>query len=410
MFNILIIEDNIEKLRDTLSVLEKVDGIDTDSIDHVVDSLGAKKKIKEKLYDLVIVDIAIPLRKSEVIDTEGGIKLIKEILQRKVYKIPSNIIGLTSYEEVFDKASEEFGKKILSVIRYSLSDDEWKLLLKDGVELMLQSKKSSLENTVDYDYDVAIINAVDTEFKAILNLSQSWKPIRLANDSSHYLETVFSKEDKNIRVIAACAPQMGMNACSVLSMKMIYNFRPRYLIMTGIAASVKDSSAHGFGDILIIDETWDGGAGKITQDESGNNIFLKSANHLRLESDVSERIRVYKDDRDLLRSIKDGFKNGEVPNTELSLHIGSVTSVAGVVENEVIINELKSKDRKLLGLEMESYGLYYSAKNCSNPKPIVLAIKSISDFANTNKNDKYQAYASYTSAVFMYHLIISEFF
>jgi nucleoside phosphorylase/CheY-like chemotaxis protein len=406
MFKILIVEDNTDKLRDILKTLEPIYNVD--EIEHVVDSLEAKRKLKDNFYDLLILDIAIPLRKSEVIDLEGGIKLLQEIHERDFYKIPSHIIGLTINEEIFSKATSEFGNHILSVIRYSETDIEWQGQLLKGVDNRIKSKQYSTSIKEEYNYDIAIINAVETEFNAIKALSSNWEKVNIASDSSPYFETTFTKGEKIFRVIAACAPQMGMNASAVLSMKMIHNFRPRYIFMTGIAASVQKSENNGFGDIIVIDESWDGGAGKITQDENGKTLFLQVANHLRLDRDISEKMRAIKDNTNLLRHIKDEWKPNKTPNTELSLHIGSVASVAGVIENEAIVSELKVKDRKLMGLEMEAHGMYYSAANCSSPKPIAIAIKSISDFANTNKSDDFQTYASYTSARVMYEFIISE--
>jgi nucleoside phosphorylase/CheY-like chemotaxis protein len=408
MFNILIVEDDTEKLRNILLTLGKISGINVDQIHHEIDSFNAKKRIKEISYDLLILDISIPLRKSEKIDPEGGIKLRQEITGRDIYKLPIHIIGLTAHEDIFLKAVNEFSSQILSVIRYSDSDIEWQHKLCSGVEQRMHSKASASQEEQAYNYDIAIITALDIEFQAVKNLSTTWKRLVVPQDSSLYYETEFIGNNKTFRVVAACAPHMGMNSCSVLSMKMIFNFRPKYLFMTGIAASIKDENSHGYGDILVIDESWDGGAGKITQTENGKNQFLAVANNIRLDQDVSDKMRALKNNSKLLRKIKDDWKTGAVPNTELTIHIGSVASVAGVIENSAVIDELKIKDRKLLGLEMETYGMYYSAHNCSNPKPISIGLKSVCDFANTNKNDIYQNYASYTSAQVMYELIISE--
>jgi nucleoside phosphorylase len=275
-----------------------------------------------------------------------------------------------------------------------------------GVQQRLLAKIAAANTEQSYNFDIAIITAVEREFQAVKALSNEWKELVFPGDSSSFIETIFERDDKRLRVVAACAPQMGMNASAVLSMKLIYNFRPRYIFMPGIAASVKKSDTHGFGDVIVVDECWDGGAGKISEDSNGNSMFLPAANHLRLNVDVGQRILQIKNNSNLLRSIKDGWKPNDVPNTELAIHIGSVSSVAGVIENGAVIDELKGKDRKLLGLEMEAYGLYYSAYNCGNPKPIAVALKAVSDFANLAKNDLYQTYAAYTSTKVMYEFIM----
>ena len=407
MFKILIVEDKSEKLKNILQVLEKITGIDVDTIDHDLDSTTAKLRLKKDNYDLLILDISIPLRKSEDIDPEGGLKLLKEITQRDIYKVPVHIIGLTAHKEIFDKANEEFESQLISLIRYSESDIEWQNKIASCTERIVSAKNNLSNSNVEYNYDVAIITAVEIEFTALKELSTKWQKVVVHGDASPYYETEFKGKSKTFRVVIACARQMGMNASSTLSMKMIYNFRPRYLFMTGIAASIKSSDTHGFGDIFVIDESWDGGAGKITE-ENGMSIFQQTANNHRADQDLTEKIRSIKDDKPKLRLIKDKWGSRVAPNTELSIHIGSVASVAGVIENSAVIDELKRKDRKLLGIEMEVYGMYYSANNCSNPKPKVMALKSVSDFANTTKNDQYQPYASFTSAQVLYEFIINE--
>jgi nucleoside phosphorylase len=339
---------------------------------------------------------------------EGGVKLLQEVLLRDIYIKPSYIIGLTALDIEFTDAAKQFDNRSIYVIKYSEGDLEWQSTLANCIQQRTDAKTAINSQPASYHYDIAIITAVEVEFKAVLSLSEDWEKINVPSDPSPYFETTLLAGGKKFRTVAICASQMGMNASAVFTMKLIYNFRPKYLFMTGIAASLKSSDIQGFGDIIVIDESWDGGAGKLTESSTGETIFQQAALHLRLESDLAEKIRGYKSDKNLLRAIKDNWKFGATPNTELSLHLGSVTSVAGVLENEAVIKKLKEHDRKLLGVEMETYGFYFASRNCSNPKPIAISIKSISDFANMEKNDQYQAYASYTSASFMFEFIARE--
>ena len=75
MFRILIIEDDTNKLRNVLSKLNNISDLDVDSIEHSIDALDAKRKLRTQCYDLMIVDIAIPQTKSSQVDLEGGIDL-----------------------------------------------------------------------------------------------------------------------------------------------------------------------------------------------------------------------------------------------------------------------------------------------------------------------------------------------
>ena len=71
MFRILIIEDDTNKLRNVLSKLNNISDLDVDSIEHSIDALDAKRKLRTQCYDLMIVDIAIPQSNSSQVDLEG---------------------------------------------------------------------------------------------------------------------------------------------------------------------------------------------------------------------------------------------------------------------------------------------------------------------------------------------------
>jgi nucleoside phosphorylase len=53
---------------------------------------------------------------------------------------------------------------------------------------------------------------------------------------------------------------------------------------------------------------------------------------------------------------------------------------------------------------MESYSVFYAAQNSTDPKPKAIVIKSICDFADSEKSDKYQKFAAYTSSQFAKYL------
>jgi nucleoside phosphorylase len=54
---------------------------------------------------------------------------------------------------------------------------------------------------------------------------------------------------------------------------------------------------------------------------------------------------------------------------------------------------------------MEAYGVYLAAQECSLPRPTCFSLKSVVDFADGDKNDRYQKYAAYTSAQTLKHFI-----
>jgi len=409
MIKILIVEDTpakLNKIKELFNDETKPGKIEISEVNNVK---SAKKLLYKQSYDLLILDLVLPFESEDLNPKhKNGIDFLDDIYANPSINKPIHIVGLTEFAELKPEYEGKFHKQLNILVDYQQDSFNWKEQLKGILWMLIEKDEKFIQTRLNqYKYDIAIITAVDVEFKAIMELEAEWKLEKVENDATTYYKGVFKTQEKELTVITASAPQMGMNAASVLTMKLIQNFRPKYVVMTGIAACTRSRQTHGFGDILVANQSWDGGAGKITENDEGEAHFLPSANYLPLDSDLVEKISSYKNNEKLFSKIRKNSRHSKT-NTMLQLHIGPIASVAGVTENKAVIEELKKHQRKIIGLEMETYGVFYSANNCSNPKPKALSLKSICDFADINKNDSYQEYAAYTSAQFFYHFALNE--
>lgn len=95
--NILIVDDNNDKIAKIVSVIESVS--EKFNIDTVIDSISAQVELKKTKYDLLILDLLLPLRPNQEPVPNGGELLLKEITRNKTLKPPSIIVGITQFEE-----------------------------------------------------------------------------------------------------------------------------------------------------------------------------------------------------------------------------------------------------------------------------------------------------------------------
>jgi len=408
MVNILLVDDDTIKIKDVRFLVEKIPEIT--NFDIASDIISAKKMLLKVNYDLLILDLNLPLRIGDDPSPENGKDFLIEIEQSKRIKKPFHIIGLTAFDDFKSMFNICFEESLWALISYNKTSNRWEQQIKNKIEYLVQSKRNLLtilDST--YQYDLAIITALhEPELDAILNLVESWEKVSIPNDSTEYYKSVFSKDGKSLNVIAAATPQMGMVAATTLSLKMIQNFRPKILAMTGIAGGIEGKG--NFGDILVADISFDYGSGKYlsNMDNEGVDTFEPDYKSINISSDIKEAILAYQKDKSILSSIKSKWI-ADKPDTELKLLVGPVATGASVVEDEKIVNNIKKHGRKLIGIDMETYGVFYAANNCSSPKPkYVMSFKSISDFANPQKNDKYQKYASYTSAQFLFNFVLDK--
>lgn len=117
---ILIIDDSIDKIS---NLLETINTLPFKCIiDNTETTTNALLLLKEKVYDIAIVDLHLPLRKGEQPNPKGGKQLIDEIYRKnEILNVPKYIIGFSQYDE----ESEEFSS-IWKVVRYVPSSNSWK--------------------------------------------------------------------------------------------------------------------------------------------------------------------------------------------------------------------------------------------------------------------------------------------
>ena len=130
--NILIVDDSIDKIAKIVSVIEQVSS--EFIIDSVNDSFRAQLKLRSKKYDLLIVDLVLPIRIGEEPIDNGGELLLKEIRRKKALIPPSLIVGITQHE-----VSEVSFSSIWKLLFFNKGN--WDDDLKELVEHSYRSRK-----------------------------------------------------------------------------------------------------------------------------------------------------------------------------------------------------------------------------------------------------------------------------
>lgn len=382
---ILIVDDNYESVKLILTDLN----IDVHTIkDHVSTSKEALKKLKESEYDLLIIDLQIPETIGEDVDPAGGMKLLEYVDSIDDINKPIHILGYTSHKESYDLCKDTF---------YSMG---WSLILKTEdssiVKKIIEAKLRHARNP-NQKYDVCILTALNyPELDQLLKVNFVWIPVKFDNDINIYHSTyINTSSDKKISIISTCCEYMGMAQSSAMAMKMCLKFSPKYMIMTGIAAGIKDKV--NLGDILISDICWDWGNGKQTI-KNGKPAFLSAPRQISLEPVLKAKFTDIVTNRKYLDEIYNDWPRSNRPSHALNAHIGPVATGAVVLEDPSIVEMIQSQHRETIGVEMEGYGVALASKLSRTIPPKHIIIKSVCDFADPNKNNEWQEYAAYTSA------------
>lgn len=252
----------------------------------------------------------------------------------------------------------------------------------------------------EYKTDVALLSVTTTEFRAVTHF-HAWRAKTFSGDDQIYDISTFERDGRQCSLVHAKINEMGMTAAAATAMKVIYTFRPRYMIMVGIAAGVvkDDLEDQRYGDVIVPDVVWNYAAGKFVSPEKaviryGDLGFLPRST----SESIPEEIMPY-----LRRAI-------ESEENPCHAYIGPMACGSTVVANrELLEKQIYTQYQHTAGLDMESYAVVYAANHASDPRPTPIIVKSVCDFADSRKSDEYQRFAAYSScefAKFLYEKIL----
>jgi nucleoside phosphorylase len=328
------------------------------------------------------------------------VRQITDLLKLHIRKnLPSNVgSSLRSYTKFVELASDE-------------KPQRWKLTLLglDQLRSLSGLELTSPPHTADFGTDVAFICALEhPEFSALMEATGGAANWTLAGEKrfSHVYRAgqLKTNNGRSLRLVGTVATSMGLTAAAIATTQLIMQFRPRMVVMVGIAAGTKSGNKE-FGDILVADPSVDYNSGKVAM-EKGVRDFLPDPYPIGLNARLRSLVQRYRAPNSLFKEIRDTW-SGKLPPQENRLHLGPLGAADQVIDDETRIIEIQKNWRKLIGVEMETYGVYRACHEAPDPMPRFVSFKSVCDFA-AHKTNSWQDYAAFTAAQFATEFIKRE--
>lgn len=243
---------------------------------------------------------------------------------------------------------------------------------------------------------ILIVSALEKELKPVLEaLDSPFKPktTEVIGGREYYLFEI----SQTRTVICTSFFALGQINAALAVKDAINHFGISKVILTGICAGIDREMK--FGDIIISDQIVDYELAKLEP------------------NDVQVRWNVYRSDFALLQGLK-AFQSDrwftylkrvfiEAKYIKPDVYAGIVLSGNKVIANEKEILRFKQTWAKALAVEMEASGIAAALYQMNNA-PSFIMVKAICDFADPQKNDDWQEYAAYASALFVIDYIFSE--
>jgi nucleoside phosphorylase/CheY-like chemotaxis protein len=395
---ILIADDQTRRY---VRLIEKLVLLGVQRVDiHVVPSaIDARDKIGQNNYDLLVLDVMLPLWPENEPEVKNSLDLLFELHNDDSLKRPKKILGITADISLIAEAKQKFIDATWNVLEYSEFHDGWCNSIIASVAYL---RNITVENHIQ-PVDVTVICALrNPEFEQVLKLPWKWAASEPIDDHTFIRRGMFTSNGVDFTVAAAFAPRMGMVASALLSSRLISALKPKLLVMCGICAGVSGKTE--IGDVLVADPAWDFQSGKRVQDGSTSTLAI-APHQLNCTPRIRSHLEQIRDDARSLGELTMNFENApRIPR----LHLGPVASGSAVLADSNIVEDIKRQHRQLIGVEMEGYGMYAAANEATSPQPAYVSIKSVCDFADPHKGDDHQQFAAFTSAG-VFRLLMERF-
>ena len=288
---------------------------------------------------------------------------------------------------------------------------QWKLT-HNGLEQIRTLSGLALATTTydsDFQIDVGIVCALEQpEFSAVMDAlggAKAWKEVGNPSYPHVYRETSFVTDcGKTLRIVGTTSTSMGLTAAAIATTHLVLQFRPRLVMMIGIAAGTHNGDKQ-YGDVLVADPSVDYNSGKVV-DSNGIREFLPDPYPIGLNPRLRSVLKKHGGTQGVFDDIRDRWKHKK-PTTWNRLHMGPLGAADQVIDDPSRILEIQRNWRKLIGVEMETYGVYRACYESPDPKPRVVSFKAVCDFA-AEKTDSWQPYAAFMAAEFAVQFLRRE--
>lgn len=368
--NILLIEDNEDKRNSILSYITELLIDNPYNITEAGDLGTARRKIIEDLYDLIILDVYLPINNGNIPEDVSN-ELLSELMRSKNYQ--SHCIALTKYEFREIENIDFFNETGTTVVNYNEDNCKWKVSLENII--------NKIQSKVKFDF---IIFCALNEEKTAYSQADC-----IIGDLKDYYgfncQEFIINEHRGLCIVP---PRMGPIHMAITVSKALEYFTPKIVSMSGICAGIKSNAS--MLDIIIGDPCWDYQTGK-TKDDG----FKPELYQIQLDPSLKLELQQFIEKEENIALIKSKLYVSELRESKIIL--APIVTGSAVVANSSSIEEVLEQHRKIAGLEMEMSALYESSFQ-SLSKPLFFGAKTVVDFGDGEKGDDFHLPGAIISA------------
>ena len=255
------------------------------------------------------------------------------------------------------------------------------------------SKKDTKLQTDTADF--VIITALEEERDAVLDKLPDPERHAPSGDIRIYYTANLSTKNETYRIAVVSLIGMGRLEAANATNDAIKRWKPKYIIMVGIAGGIASAQVK-VGDVIISNQVADYELQKFTADGTEIRWSAYQVNQLILSAVNNFRSAEWIPHISALRP---------VPGTP-KRHIGTIASGDKVIATNDVLTSYQKTWPKLIGVEMEASGVAKAAFQ-TQPPPGFFMVRGVSDLADADKGDDWREYACDVAATYTLELLKS---
>jgi nucleoside phosphorylase len=378
-------------------------------VEKASDVFGARDRLKTTLYDLVVIDLTLPIKQGQGEATLANAQFVlEEIFGGGDLQHPGDVLGISITPELLDVVSNTIGGHLMACIQED-SDGRWREKYASKLHYLMESRRArQLAIASSYDYDVAVITALDEEARPFHDIFQP-DPIREFRNARE-----FSFNDRKGTVrrgVLFAVGASGQAATASATQAVLNHFRPKLFLMTGFCGGVEGRVSKG--DLIAFSSSTPWDIGKWEQNSDGSNSrFRHRPNALNVEErGVAEIVRAMvaaeeAHSDELLGAV---LKSSKGAIQDWKLRFKPAGSGSAVVTSLEKLSEIIDVNEDVRAIDMESFGFYHACRNTNVVRPDFLCVKSVADYCNGQKDNTLHNACSLISARFAADLIRNRY-
>ena len=198
----------------------------------------ATKCVYETKFDLIIIDLMLPLRAGG--EPEDISEEIIATIELSDTNRGANIIALSGFEDLVTEQRQRFADAGIILVHYDGEVANWKKAITAAISRITQQML----------FDFVVVCALDKERNAFRSTRAEIGELRNIRGLDCLTMTI-----EGLRGVCIKLPRMGLVDASIITSRAIDRFSPKIVAMSGICAGISGTS--NIGALIIADPCWE---------------------------------------------------------------------------------------------------------------------------------------------------------